>query len=54
MIPVNPHSEAGCLIEPPVSVAVAAEHKPAATEVADPPEDPPGPYSLSQGFLTSP
>ena len=29
-------------MEPPVSVAVAPRHKPAATAAAEPPEEPPG------------
>ena len=41
-MPVIPHKEAGCLIEPPVSVPVAAGTIPAATAAAEPPELPPG------------
>ena len=49
-----PHSEAGCLIDPPVSVPVAAETKPAATAEAEPPELPPGTKFSPQGFFTPP
>ena len=42
LIPVNPQSAAGCLIEPPVSVPVAPEARPAETQAADPPDEPPG------------
>ena len=41
-MPVTPQKEAGCLIEPPVSVPVAKAHKFAFTAAAEPPEDPPG------------
>ena len=46
-------------MEPPVSDPVAAKQSPAATEDADPPEDPPGTKSLSlffdfNGFITLP
>jgi hypothetical protein len=34
--PTTPHTAAGCLIEPPVSVPIAAAHRPAATATADP------------------
>ena len=42
LMPVIPHREAGCLIEPPVSVPDAAGTIPAATAAAAPPELPPG------------
>ena len=48
---------AGCLIDPPVSVPVAAKHKSAATAAAEPPDDPPGVKlrsSIFQGLITSP
>ncbi len=50
---------AGCLIEPPVSVAVATGHNDAATAADEPPEDPPGTNSFSEffdlhGFTTDP
>ena len=37
-----PHKDAGCLIEPPVSVPDAAGTIPADTAEAEPPELPPG------------
>ena len=46
-MPVIPQKEAGCLIEPPVSVPVAKAHKFAFTAAAEPPEDPPGPVSYT-------
>ena len=48
--PVIPQSEAGCLMEPPVSVPVAAGTIPAETAEAEPPELPPGTKFLPQGF----
>ena len=42
---------AGCLIDPPVSEPRDAIHSSAATAAADPPLDPPGILSRSQGFL---
>ena len=58
LIPVTPQKAAGCLIDPPVSVPVAASAAPAETTAADPPEDPPGErfllITLDQGFITSP
>ena len=41
-MPTMPVSAAGWRIEPPVSVAVAARHKSAATAADEPPEEPPG------------
>ena len=52
--PTTPQKEAGCLIEPPVSDPIAAEHKPAATDAALPPELPPGTLLVSQGFEVTP
>ena len=49
-MPVIPHKEAGCLIEPPVSVPVAAGTIPAATAAAEPPELPPGTRFSPQGL----
>ena len=49
-----PQKAAGCRIEPPVSVPVAATHNSAATAAAEPPDEPPGTQSKSQGFLTAP
>ena len=53
-MPVIPQKEAGCLIEPPVSVPVAKAHKFAFTAAAEPPEDPPGLLRGLIGFLTFP
>src|SRR5688572_11934731 len=49
-----PVSAAGWRIDPPVSVAVAAGAKRAATAAAEPPELPPGTASASQGLRTGP
>ena len=51
---MTPHKAAGCLIEPPVSVAVAAGARRAATDAAEPPEEPPGTQSKAHGLLTEP
>ena len=40
--PTVPVKEAGCLIEPPVSVPIVAGVSPAAKAEAEPPDDPPG------------
>ena len=59
LMPTVPVSAAGWRMEPPVSVAVAARHRPAATAAEEPPEEPPG-TSLSvlplrrQGDTTGP
>ena len=53
-MPVTPQSAAGCRIEPPVSVPVAAGAKAPATAAAEPPDEPPGTAVLSQGFFTAP
>ena len=53
-MPQTPVREAGCLIEPPVSVPVEQGISLAATLAAEPPDDPPGTYSISHGFLTLP
>src|SRR5438067_13323227 len=58
-MPAVPVSEAGCRIEPPVSVAVAPRARSAATAAADPPDEPPGVRGLfeareRQGFTTGP
>src|SRR5688500_14132543 len=42
LIPTVPVKAAGWRMEPPVSVAVAPRHNPAATAEADPPDEPPG------------
>ncbi len=41
-MPTMPVKAAGWRIEPPVSLAVAARQRCAATAAADPPDDPPG------------
>ena len=41
-MPTVPVSAAGCRIDPPVSVAVAARHRSAATAADEPPDEPPG------------
>src|SRR5215510_787606 len=53
-MPVTPQSEAGCRIEPPVSVAVAMGATRAATAAAEPPDEPPGTSFRSHGFFTGP
>ena len=59
MIPTVPVKAAGWRIEPPVSEAVAARHRSAATAEAEPPDEPPGVSSAFEpvdfhGFLTGP
>ena len=51
-----PQNAAGCRIDPPVSVPVAASADLAATAEADPPDDPPGDILLffSHGLTTFP
>ena len=51
-----PQNAAGCPIDPPVSVPVAARADLAATAAADPPEEPPGDIFLcfNHGFITLP
>ncbi len=41
-MPTMPVKAAGCRIEPPVSLAVAARQRWAATAADEPPDDPPG------------
>src|SRR5580698_10166897 len=58
-MPTVPVSEAGWRIEPPVSVAVAASARFAATAAAEPPDEPPGDSGRfepreRQGFTTGP
>ena len=52
--PTIPQSDAGWRIEPPVSVPIAHGAVPAATAAAEPPEEPPGTRSGSQGLRTGP
>src|SRR3954447_7942394 len=49
-IPTTPHNPAGCRIDPPVSVPIASGTIPAATAAAEPPLEPPGDRSRSQGL----
>src|SRR5688572_22678769 len=49
-----PARAAGCRIEPPVSVPVAAGARRAATAAAEPPELPPGTVSVFHGLRTGP
>ncbi len=53
-MPETPVSEAGWRIEPPVSVPMARGARPAATAAAEPPPDPPGIRSRSQGLCVLP
>ena len=58
-MPAMPQNDAGCRIDPPVSVPVAPMAIRAATAAADPPEDPPGTSTASpsrrfHGFSTGP
>src|SRR5262245_19608909 len=58
-MPTVPVRAAGWRIEPPVSVAVAARHRWAATAADDPPEEPPGTSPTlaplrRQGLVTGP
>src|SRR5918994_5246520 len=49
-----PQSAAGWRTEPPVSVPSAHHPSPAATAAAEPPDDPPGTRSRSQGLWVGP
>ena len=50
-MPVN---EAGCLIDPPVSVPMVAGVRFAANADAEPPDEPPGTNLSPNGFVTFP
>ena len=52
--PVSPHSDEGETIEPSVSEPIAKGKSPAATEEAEPAEDPEEPRLRFQGFLVVP
>ena len=52
--PTIPQKAAGWRIEPPVSVPIAQGARPPATTAAEPPEEPPGTRSRSQGLRTGP
>ena len=49
-----PVKDAGCLIEPPVSVPIVVGVNLAASAEADPPDDPPGTTFLPTGLSTLP
>ncbi len=57
-MPAMPQNDAGWRIEPPVSVAVAPNARPAATAAAEPPDEPPGTNGRlllrDQGLVTGP
>ena len=46
--------DAGCLIEPPVSVPIVDGVKSEAKALAEPPDDPPGTVFYAIGFITFP
>src|SRR5258708_7873184 len=52
--PTTLQKEAGSLMEPPVSVPVAAKAMPDATATAEPLLEPPGTRVLSKGFFVGP
>ena len=57
--PTVPVNDAGCRIDPPVSVPVAPAHRFAATAAEEPPEEPPGVRGSSeldifQGLIAGP
>jgi hypothetical protein len=54
LTPVIPQNIAGCRIEPPVSVPSVTGRIRAATEAAEPPDDPPGTSDVFHGFFTVP
>jgi len=54
LMPVTPQKEAGWRTLPPVSVPNAAGENLAVTAAADPPLDPPGTRSTSQGLCVTP
>src|SRR5215204_6424184 len=49
-----PQNDAGCRTEPPVSEPSATRTMPAATQAADPPDEPPGTRVGSSGFRVGP
>ena len=50
-MPTTPHRAAGWRMDPPVSDPKESAVMPAATAAADPPEEPPGTRSRSQGLF---
>ena len=49
--PTTPQNAAGCRMEPPVSVPSESETSRAATDAAEPPEEPPVTRWVFQGLL---
>src|SRR6476661_6111213 len=54
LMPTVPVSAAGWRIEPPVSVAVAARQRSAATAADEPPDEPPGTSLSSESWPSAP
>src|SRR5436190_15909508 len=54
LTPTTPQNAAGCRTEPPVSEPSAMRTTPAATQPADPPDDPPGTRSGATGLRATP
>src|SRR5437899_1258339 len=52
--PNTPHIAAGMRIDPPLSLPIAANARPAATDTAEPLLEAPAKYSLFHGLVTSP
>src|SRR4030095_2787485 len=52
--PTSPHNAEGMRIDPPVSVPIDAYAMSVATEIAEPPDDPPGERLGSSGCLAGP
>src|SRR5690625_7098203 len=52
--PTVPDHAEGMRIEPPASVPPASATMPSATAAAEPPDEPPGLYSVLKGFLVGP
>ncbi len=53
-IPTTPQKAAGWRIDPPVSVPIEPRQRDADVATAEPPLDPPGTLSVSQGFFVGP
>lgn len=51
--PTTPQNDAGCRTLPPVSLPNDTTHCLAETAAAEPPDDPPGTHSRSQGFAVT-
>jgi len=54
LTPTIPHTAAGCLIEPPVSVPMPSGASNAVTAADEPPEEPPGTRLRSHGLRDGP